>query len=82
MTTVTAKDAKNRFGELLDTAQRAPVYITKNGKKVAVVLSQEEYELFQNMEDAIWAARAERAKKEGTFLGPKESEAFLRKLVV
>ena len=38
MRTMSAKDAKNRFGELLLEAQKAPVTIEKNGKPVAVLL--------------------------------------------
>lgn len=44
MTKMAAKDAKNRFGELLDSAQRGPVSIEKHGRPVAVLISQEEYE--------------------------------------
>jgi prevent-host-death family protein len=44
MRTMSAKDAKNHFGELLMEAQRAPVTIEKNGKPVAVLLSFEEHE--------------------------------------
>lgn len=43
MRTMSAKDAKNHFGELLLEAQRAPVTIEKNGKPVAVVYSFEEH---------------------------------------
>lgn len=43
MRTMSAKDAKNRFGELLLEAQRAPVMIEKNGKPVAVLYSYEEH---------------------------------------
>ena len=43
MRTMSAKDAKNHFGELLMEAQRAPVTIEKNGKPVAVVYSFEEH---------------------------------------
>lgn len=43
MRTMSAKDAKNRFGELLMEAQRAPVTIEKNGKPVAVLYSYEEH---------------------------------------
>jgi prevent-host-death family protein len=39
MRTMSAKDAKNHFGELLMEAQKAPVTIEKNGKPVAVVYS-------------------------------------------
>jgi len=44
MKAVTAKDAKNRFGELMDTVQREPVSIEKHGRPVAVVLSDVAYE--------------------------------------
>lgn len=43
MRNMAAADAKNRFGELLDTAQREPVTIEKHGRPVAVMLSSEEY---------------------------------------
>jgi prevent-host-death family protein len=41
--TVSALEAKTRFGELLDTAQREPVTIEKHGRAVAVVLSAQDY---------------------------------------
>ncbi len=44
MKAVSAKDAKNRFGELMDTVQREPVSIEKHGRPVAVVLSEVAYE--------------------------------------
>lgn len=43
MRTMAALEAKNRFGELLDAAQREPVTIEKHGRAVAVMLSAEEY---------------------------------------
>ena len=44
MKTIPAIDAKNRFGQLLDAAQREPVTVTKKGRPAAVVLSIEDYE--------------------------------------
>jgi len=44
MSTITATDAKNKFGQVLDEAQREPVRIQKNGRDIAVVLSAAEYE--------------------------------------
>lgn len=41
MRRMSAKEAKNHFGELLLEAQKAPVTIEKNGKPVAVVYSME-----------------------------------------
>ena len=43
MAAMTATDAKNRFGQVLEMAQAEPVRIQKNGRDVAVVLSPEQY---------------------------------------
>jgi prevent-host-death family protein len=43
MRKVAALEAKNRFGELLDNAQREPVTIEKHGRAVAVIMSAAEY---------------------------------------
>ena len=43
MRSMAALEAKNRFGELLDAAQREPVTIEKHGRPVAVMVSAEEY---------------------------------------
>ena len=51
MQTTTAREAKNRFGQLLDSAQRAPVSITKNGRVVTVMLSIDQY---QRLRGAAW----------------------------
>lgn len=44
MKTMSAKEAKNGFGLLLDTARAEPVTIEKHGRPVVVVVSVEEYE--------------------------------------
>ncbi len=44
MRTISAIDAKNHFGQLLDAAQREPITVTKKGRPAAVVLSVEDYE--------------------------------------
>lgn len=44
MRTFTAADAKNRFGEMVDTARSAPVAITKYDRPVLVVMAFEEFE--------------------------------------
>lgn len=43
MSEITATDAKNKFGQMLEMAQSEPVRIQKNGRDVAVVLSPEQY---------------------------------------
>jgi antitoxin Phd len=74
--TMSATEAKNSFGELLDEARTRPIKIEKNGRAVAVVISAEEYKRLELLEDAYWGRKAEEALKEGT-VGVKESEKFL-----
>src|SRR5689334_13381341 len=49
MRTMSARDAKNRFGELIIQAQREAVVIEKNGRPVAVMLSYEDHEEIERM---------------------------------
>ena len=48
MKSMSAKEAKNGFGLLLDTARAEPVVIEKHGRPVVVVLSTEEYDRLQS----------------------------------
>lgn len=43
MKTMSAKEAKNAFGLLIDTARAEPVMIEKHGRGVVVVLAVEEF---------------------------------------
>lgn len=43
MAHITATEAKNKFGQVLEMAQAEPVRIQKNGRDVAIVLSPEQY---------------------------------------
>ena len=49
MKTIPAGEAKNRFGVLMDTAQREAVAISKKGRPVAVVMPMQEYEEYQEL---------------------------------
>lgn len=42
MKTMTAVEAKNSFGQLLEAAFRAPVAVTKNSREVAAMFSMED----------------------------------------
>ena len=44
MKIMSAKDAKNGFGRLIDSAIAEPVMVEKHGRGVVVVISVEEYE--------------------------------------
>ena len=49
MQTLTANDAKRNFGELLMSAQREPVKISKNSKDAVVVMSVKDFEELEAM---------------------------------
>lgn len=51
MNEMTAREAKNRFGQLLDAARRSPVSVTRNGRAVTVMLSTE---LYDQLRSAAW----------------------------
>lgn len=55
MKTMSAKDAKNTFGLLIDLARSQPVTIEKHGRSVVVVMAAEEYERLKAL-DATAAA--------------------------
>jgi prevent-host-death family protein len=57
MKTVSATDAKNRFGDLLDESAQGPVRIDKNGRPVAYVLSSDDFDLAK---DLLGLARVQR----------------------
>lgn len=42
MKIMSARDAKNRFGEFLDAARREPVVVTKNDRPVGIMISIED----------------------------------------
>ena len=44
MQTYTANEAKTRFGEFLDRAQREPVRVTRHDRVVGVMVSARDYE--------------------------------------
>ena len=44
MKEITARNAKNQFGQLLESAQRGPVRVTRRGRPVGVLLSEEQYQ--------------------------------------
>ncbi|ADO43966.1 MULTISPECIES: type II toxin-antitoxin system Phd/YefM family antitoxin [Alphaproteobacteria] len=44
MQSISARDAKNAFGRLIDMARAEPVAIEKYGRSVVVVLAIEEFE--------------------------------------
>ena len=64
MKTVKASQAKQKFGELLDMAQRGPVTVTSHGRPVAVIVSAANYEAEEARKLARLRQRLDRAKAE------------------
>lgn len=70
MKEIAAKEAKNRFGQLLDATQRSPVCITKHGRAVGVMMSVNQYE---RLRGAAW----DRLSKTMDRIGREAAEAGL-----
>lgn len=76
-----AREAKNAFGRLLDDARTEPIAIEKHGRPVAVVLSLDEFNRLENLEDAYWAMKADDALKNDDWAGSDSSEQALKALL-
>ncbi len=79
MQTVSSVEAKTKFGQLLDMAQKGPVAVEKHGRPVSVMISYEDFEHYQALEDKMWALAAKEAETEG-YLSSKDSDDFLESL--
>lgn len=79
MQTFTANEAKTRFGEFLDRAQREPVRVMRHDRVVGVMVSAEDYEAMR----AFYANRLQHALSEAAEgaaqagLSPDVLEALL-----
>lgn len=62
MKTMSARDAKNAFGMMIDAARAEPVAIEKHGRKVVVVVAVEEYDRLKAFETADARRHALRSK--------------------
>ncbi|MBB3005336.1 prevent-host-death family protein [Paraburkholderia tropica] len=80
LVTFTARDAKTRFGEVLDEALGSPVGITRHDRLTAYIVSKRDFdalrERVQDLEDQLWLAKANAAREEG-FASASDVDAFL-----
>lgn len=60
MKTMSAREAKNSFGLMIDTARAGPVQIEKHGRGVVVVLAVEEYERLKAIEAGATGGQADK----------------------
>jgi antitoxin Phd len=49
MKEISARQAKNQFGQLLESAQLAPVRVTRRGRSAGVLMSEEQYQRLQGL---------------------------------
>jgi prevent-host-death family protein len=74
---VSASEAKQKFGKIMDAARINPVVIEKSGRESVVVISIERYRELQAVEDAYWIAQAEEGIKSG-FVGTEKTAQFIK----
>ncbi|MCY3611134.1 MAG: type II toxin-antitoxin system Phd/YefM family antitoxin [Gemmatimonadetes bacterium] len=74
MREVTAKEAKNRFGRLLESAQRAPVRVTRNGRPVGVMMSMQQFERLRGVAWERLADTMDTLGREASTRGLTDSE--------
>ncbi|MGH1463714.1 MAG: type II toxin-antitoxin system Phd/YefM family antitoxin [Neptuniibacter sp.] len=80
MHTLTANDAKRNFGELLLSAQREPVKISKNSKDAVVVMSIKDFEELEAMKADYIKYCFESAKEDLAQGNVIDGETFLKGL--
>jgi len=88
MIVVTSAEAQNRFGELIDRAQREPVEITRRGRVVAYVVSEHDLKALKDLskrrEEAVsWYAsyrRATAAQPEAAALTDEDVDRLVHEL--
>lgn len=88
MKTLSAREAKNAFGEFLDLSQREPVIVTKRGRPVSVMLSIKDIkgfadadkispEIAQGIEQGLADAKAGNT----TRITPHNKAEFVKRIV-
>lgn len=87
MQSVTSVQAQNRFGELLDLAQREPIAVTRRGRTVAYVVCEQDFKAIQTlMQERTRAVRwydeyADALKAGRSPQSPSISEADIGNLI-
>lgn len=80
LTMFSARDAKARFGEVLDEALGHPVGITRHDRLTAYIVSRKEFEKMvarvQYLEDQLSLAKADAARN-GGYASEERVSAFL-----
>jgi len=72
----TVAEFESRFEEFMEKARQEPVIIEKNGRGYVVLVSVDEFERLQAIDDFVWATRAQEAEESG-FIGSDKAMALL-----
>ncbi len=75
-----AGEAKQNFGELMDTVQREPVSIEKHGRAVAVVISEAEYEEIKLLKIRSMVEESRDQIARGDFIEISDIDEFFMEL--
>lgn len=81
MYSMTANEAKARFGEILLKAQREPVHISKHGKPVAVLVAAEDFVSSEELKLELLQMRAGRAREQIAAGEMVDGGAFFEQLL-
>lgn len=77
MRTLTANDAKTKFGSMLIGVQSEPIEIVKNGSPVAVVMSSKEYREIEALKMELVKARFAGVEEDDDLV---DGDTFFREL--
>ncbi len=80
MTEMAVSEARNRLADVIESAQRTrePVFVTRRGRRVAVILGPEIYErLLEDAEEALDRAELRAARDEDDYVPWEEVQAEL-----
>jgi prevent-host-death family protein len=74
MRTVSATEAKQKLGALLDSAQREPVVIRRQKRDIAVILSAQEYDRLRAINTAEFERFCDRVGEQAEAAGLTEAK--------
>lgn len=80
MSDIAVSEARSRFAEIIDQARRSrePVYVTRRGQRVAVILDADLYDqVVEDAEDAIDRRELGAAREEDDYVPWEEVKADL-----
>jgi antitoxin Phd len=80
MTEMAVSEAREHLSELIESTRRSgePVYVTRRGRRVAVILDPEDYErILGDAEDAVDRAELRAARAEDDYVPWEQVKADL-----